>query len=121
MSVDRHEYAARCAHAAARAFLLAQGQDRAGKVSPPWEDLPEDRREGLINAARIVEAGATPEDLWVVWSAHKLADGWRPGRKFDAKARTLPELGPEWEDLPFHYKAAHVMFHACLCAVLGVR
>lgn len=93
------EAAARAAHEAVRAYMLALGD----ASSPPWNAVPDELREVVMRDVDAVFSGATPQVLHERWKRREEARGWRYGEKADKVKKTSPGLAA-WDALSDEYK-----------------
>ena len=78
------------------------------KSQPTWADIPELQRKDVIDAVKIVLAGASPEQQHAAWCASKVADGWTYGVTDETK-KTHEWLVP-WDQLSDLKKARRSLF-----------
>lgn len=84
---------ARVCHEANRGIQQLQYWDD-NRVSPPWDQAPEDQRASAIAGVANALAGRTAAQLHDDWCNAKIADGWTFGWTKDPVAKTHPCLIP---------------------------
>jgi len=92
------ESIARICHEVNRAFCVFNGET---VVSPEWKYAPDWMKiscaDGILAFAKDQEA--TPEKMHELWTAGKIASGWKYGPTKDATLLTHPCMVP-YADLP---------------------
>lgn len=89
------ETCARAAHEVNNVYCAAHGE----ALSPPWDELTDAQRAGVIRGAHHALAGGSPADSHALWMESRLAEGWTLGPVKDFAAKVSPNLVP-YEDLP---------------------
>ncbi len=86
------ERIARVVHVALSAFVQSLGETGF----PDWDAAPDWMRAATLDGvrARLAEPGAPASRQHEIWTAQKLADGWRHGPVKDAERREHPSLVP---------------------------
>ena len=91
------------------AYSRSIGEDETGIL--PWEDMPENVRNGTISAveAYLSNPTTTPEQLHALWSESRIKDGWVYGEVKDFGAQTHPCLVP-YDELPQSQRVKDYLF-----------
>jgi RyR domain len=113
----RDEVIARVCHEANRALQAIQ-QVPGIPVAPPWAGFPVREQQGVIDGVRNAVSGATPRQLHEEWRLAKIADGWMPGLRKDADAKTHPCLVP-YDQLSYEQQVKDILFTAIVRALTG--
>ncbi|SCZ14344.1 RyR domain-containing protein [Rhodococcus erythropolis] len=107
------EHIARVCHEANRAIQIATGDP---KVSPHWDDAPQEQRASAIEGVIAAMRGATPRQLHESWLEFKASGGWIYGPEKDEVARTHPCFVP-YDELPEEQKSKDAVFSAIVGAL----
>lgn len=93
--VDVVDVTARLAHGLLSSYKEFHGQE----VDPPYEELSEEKRNGLTNAVKAVltNPNMTPEQEHNLWMEHMVQEGWQYGDQENSEAKTHPDIRPYGE------------------------
>jgi hypothetical protein len=101
------EACARAAHDVNNRYNDAIGDP----LAPPWEDMTDAQRAGVVAGAAHAIAGGTAEGSHALWMKSREAEGWTYGPVKSFEAKVSPCLLP-YADLPEAQRRKDALFQS---------
>lgn len=99
--------------------LAAYSASLGESAIPAWAELPGGRKDGYIEAVRLVISGKSDRDMHLAWMRARLEEGWVYGLVKDVEKKVSPAL-VDYDNLPAEQKCKDGLFRSIVINVLGL-